>query len=142
MLIKLLFGFSIFIIAYVYVGYALLLYFLAIFTSKSSKKSQITDEQLPEITLFIAAWNEKDVVREKVQNSFDLDYPKEKLTLLWVTDGSTDGTPELLQTYSQITVLHELQRNGKIGAMNRGMSYVKTPIVSNSVKLKIICFVM
>jgi cellulose synthase/poly-beta-1,6-N-acetylglucosamine synthase-like glycosyltransferase len=46
-----------------------------------------------------------------------------------VTDGSDDGTPDLLQNYPNTTVHHLQERNGKIGAMNRGMEFVKTPIV-------------
>ena len=55
-----------------------------------------TETYEPEVTLFIAAYNEKDVIAEKMQNSLELEYPREKLHIMWVTDGSDDGTPELL----------------------------------------------
>ena len=48
---------------------------------------------------------------------------------IWITDGSDDGTPELLQQYDKVEVHHNPARNGKIAAMNRGMQFVKTPIV-------------
>jgi len=83
----------------------------------------------PEVTLFIAAYNEKDFVAEKIKNSRKLEYPANKLHMVWVTDGSDDGTPEALFNYGGIEVHHLPQRNGKIGAMNRGMKFVKTPIV-------------
>jgi cellulose synthase/poly-beta-1,6-N-acetylglucosamine synthase-like glycosyltransferase len=79
----------------------------------------------PEVTLFIAAYNEKDYVEAKMKNSLELDYPKDKLKIIWVTDGSDDGTPDLLQNYPNTTVHHLQERNGKIGAMNRGMEFVK-----------------
>ena len=68
-----------------------------------------------------------DFVKMKVENSFKLDYPSDKLHFMWVTDGSDDGTPVALRAYENITVLHEPERKGKIGAINRGMKYVKTP---------------
>ncbi len=83
----------------------------------------------PEVTLFIAAYNEKDFVAAKIKNSRELDYPKEKLRIVWVTDGSDDGTPEELKKYDGVEVHHLPQRSGKIGAMNRGMKFVDTPIV-------------
>jgi cellulose synthase/poly-beta-1,6-N-acetylglucosamine synthase-like glycosyltransferase len=79
--------------------------------------------------LFIAAYNERDVVAGKMKNTLELDYPRNKLIIQWVTDGSDDGTPELLAGYEGVRVLHQPQRNGKIGAMNRGMKYVTTPVV-------------
>jgi cellulose synthase/poly-beta-1,6-N-acetylglucosamine synthase-like glycosyltransferase len=83
----------------------------------------------PEVTLFIAAYNELDVVADKMKNTSQLDYPREKLHIVWVTDGSDDGTPELLAGYEGVEVHHHPQRSGKIGAMNRGMKFVKTPVV-------------
>jgi len=58
-----------------------------------------------------------------------LDYPKEKIRYVWITDGSVDGTPEILKKYESVEVYHQPQRAGKIAAMNRGMQFVKTPIV-------------
>ena len=81
------------------------------------------------MTLFIAAYNEKDYVDAKMKNSLELDYPKEKLNIVWVTDGSDDGTQNLLKEYPNTSVNHMDARNGKIGAMNRGIAFVKTPIV-------------
>ncbi len=83
----------------------------------------------PEVTLFITAYNEKDYVASKMKNTLELEYPKEKLNIVWVTDGSDDGTPQLISNYPNTTVHHLDARNGKIGAMNRGMEFVKTPIV-------------
>jgi len=54
-------------------------------------------------------------------------YPKEKIHQVWVTDGSDDGTPDILRKYNDqgIEVYHEDTRGGKIGAMNRGMQFIK-----------------
>lgn len=87
------------------------------------------EEYEPEVTLFVSAYNEKDFVAAKIANSKSLDYNPHKVKYVWVTDGSDDGTPDILRSYDDIDVYHEDARNGKIAAMNRGMEFVKTPIV-------------
>jgi len=126
--LKILLWLSIFLIFYIYVGYTIVLTILSkIFKIQDSTQAVAVD--MPAVTLFVAAWNESESVLEKVKNSLEIDYPADKLTFLWVTDGSDDGTPDILKQFPQMTVLHEPERNGKIGAMNRGMKFVKTPIV-------------
>ncbi|MFW6225272.1 MAG: glycosyltransferase family 2 protein, partial [Bacteroidota bacterium] len=115
---------------YTYLGYGIIIFMISLLKRifKSGKLKYNEDYQ-PEVTLFIAAYNEKDFIDSKIQNSFLLDYPSSKLHFLCVTDGSDDGTPEILKKYKNVQVLHEAERNGKIGAINRGMKYVNTPIV-------------
>jgi len=129
--IEIIFWVLLFIVFYAYIGYGILLFLLIklkrLFRSK--KQLFVDSEYEPEVTLFIAAYNEKDFVEAKVKNSRELDYPAEKLRQVWVTDGSNDGTPDLLMQFKDITVHHTPERNGKIGAMNRGMKLVNTPIV-------------
>ena len=129
--IKFIFWSCLLIVFYSYIGYGILLYILIRIKRLTGRKKKIfLDFQYePEVTLFITAYNEKDFVDEKVKNSRSLDYPKEKLHQVWVTDGSNDGTPDLLREFKDVEVHHQPERNGKIGAMNRGIKLVKTPIV-------------
>lgn len=130
--LKIIFWIFLFIIFYAYIGYGILLFFLVKIKRLFKGKKKIFDPNYePEVTLFVAAYNEKDYVDEKVQNSFSLEYPQEKVKQVWVTDGSDDGTPDLLRKYEDkgVEVYHEDARGGKIGAMNRGLQFVKTPIV-------------
>lgn len=129
--VKIIFWLLLFIVFYAYAGYGILLYLL-LKTRRllGLSKPVIPDPQFePEVTLFIAAYNERTFVAEKMHNSRQLDYPADKLKIVWVTDGSDDGTPDELKKYEGVTVYHLPQRSGKIGAMNRGMQFVKTPIV-------------
>lgn len=130
-ILQITFWILLFIIVYTYVGYGILLYLIIKIRRafKIGQKPILNPDYEPEVTLFIAAYNEKDYVEAKMKNSLELDYPKEKLNIIWVTDGSDDGTPDLLRQYPNTTVHHLDARNGKIGAMNRGMAFVKTPIV-------------
>ncbi|MCK9451198.1 MAG: glycosyltransferase family 2 protein [Bacteroidales bacterium] len=130
--LKIIFWILFFLVFYAYLGYGILLYFLVKIkrTFGTKKQTENTDYE-PEVTLFVAAYNEKDYVDAKVKNGFSLAYPQSKIKQVWVTDGSDDGTPDLLQKYQDkgVEVYHENIRGGKIGAMNRGMQFVKTPIV-------------
>jgi cellulose synthase/poly-beta-1,6-N-acetylglucosamine synthase-like glycosyltransferase len=129
--LKTVFWTLLFIVFYAYIGYGIALY--AIVKIRRilglNRKKEFHPDYEPDVTLFIAAYNEKDFVAEKVKNSRELDYPANKLHMVWVTDGSDDGTPDLLSTFDGVVVHHQPQRSGKIGAMNRGMKLVKTPIV-------------
>jgi len=132
--IKILFWVLLFIVFYAYFGYGIVLYGLVLIKRAIPGKKTHFDPKAayePEVTLFVAAYNEKNYVDAKVENSFSLDYPKEKVKQVWVTDGSDDGTPDILNKYKHqgVEVFHENKRGGKIGAMNRGMAFVKTPIV-------------
>jgi cellulose synthase/poly-beta-1,6-N-acetylglucosamine synthase-like glycosyltransferase len=131
--LKIIFGILLFIVFYAYIGYGIVLYILVklkrIF--KLGRKPQRTPNYEPEVTLFVAAYNEKDYVDDKVKNSLSLEYPMNKVKQVWVTDGSDDGTPDILKKYIDkgVEIYHEDARGGKIGAMNRGMQFVKSPIV-------------
>lgn len=131
LILKTIFWTLAFIVVYTYIGYGLVLYLLVrirrIF--RRNKTTTVANDYQPDVTLFISAYNEKDYVQSKMNNSLQLNYPKDKLKIVWVTDGSDDGTPDLLMQYPQVSVHHLPERNGKISAMNRGMKFVTTPIV-------------
>ena len=115
------------IILFTYVGYALSLHIISFFIRK--KKPANLPEDLPEVTLVVAAFNEIDIVESKINNSRELDYPADKLKLVWITDGSDDGTPDALNKYDDVQVYHKPERKGKTAALNRVIDYVSTPIV-------------
>jgi cellulose synthase/poly-beta-1,6-N-acetylglucosamine synthase-like glycosyltransferase len=128
--LEILFWVAAFVVFYTYLGYGLLLYVLVrikrIFVGKPQPK---TFDELPEVTLFITAWNEESVIEGKMKNCHELNYPKEKLKLFWVTDGTTDGTNEKLAAYPDVTVHFRPERLGKTAAMTRGVTFVETPLI-------------
>ncbi|MDR0961979.1 MAG: glycosyltransferase family 2 protein, partial [Mediterranea sp.] len=128
-LLIILFWTSIFIVFYTYIGYGLLLTLLVKLKEARRKPVRYAVDDLPQVTLFITAYNEEKSVDEKMRNSLELDYPADKLHILWVTDGSNDRTVELLSHWQQATVQHQPLRQGKTAALNRGMQFVRTPIV-------------
>ncbi len=127
---ELLFWILLALIFYAFVGYGIVLFILLRLKKWFSRKVK-SDEGIyePEVTLFVAAYNEVEYIEDKVKNTLAIDYPKDKLNIVFVTDGSDDGTPDRLSKFPQVKVYHEAPRSGKIGAINRGMSFVRTPIV-------------
>jgi cellulose synthase/poly-beta-1,6-N-acetylglucosamine synthase-like glycosyltransferase len=130
-LLKLFFWIMIFTVVYTYIGYGMILYVLVKIkrSLRKNKHKEVYQNFQPEVTLFIPAYNEIDYVDQKMKNTMELDYPKDKLKIYWVTDGSNDGTDLKLKEYDNINLFHKPERNGKINAMNRVMPLVNTPIV-------------
>lgn len=125
-----LFWIGIFIVFYTYLGYGILLYILVKIKELFKKPvNRVLPESLPEVTLFIAAYNEEDIVQAKMYNSHALAYPSDKLKIVWITDGSNDRTNEFLKKYPDVTVLFQPERRGKTAALNRGIQYISTPLV-------------
>jgi len=123
--------FSLSIVFYTYIGYGILIYFLVKFKRIFFKQPIIeyAYEELPSCTLIVAAYNEEDFIAEKIKDTLKLNYPPDKLKLIFVTDGSTDRTPFIVAQSPQITLLHSAQRNGKIAAVHRAMEHVKSSVV-------------
>lgn len=124
-----LFWISIFLIIYTFVGYGFLLFFLVrikrIFTKPFLFKA---DAVLPSVTLLIAAYNEEDIIEEKVLNTLALNYPKEKVQLIFITDGSTDLTAERISKFEEVLLLHKDVRAGKMAAIKRAIPFIKNEI--------------
>lgn len=121
-----------FIVFYTYLGYGIVLGLLVWLKDRISPEPKLPFQQeseLPEMTLFICAYNEEQVVDEKMRNTRSLNYPKEKLKILWVTDGSTDQTNQLLTQYPEARVAYDPFRGGKSAALNRGIQLVETSLV-------------
>jgi len=125
------FWISIFLIFYTFFGYGILLYVLVrmkrIFSP--AKRKQLTFDEMPTCTLIVAAYNERDLIEEKIANTLALKFPAGKLELIFVTDGSSDGTPDLVAKYPQIKLLHSDERKGKIAAVHRAVAQVNSEII-------------
>lgn len=130
--IKVFFWICLVLCIYTYAGYGVILYLMVCLKRWLKGKSQTpelpVDENLPEVTLLICAFNEQEVIEEKMKNTNNLDYPSDKLHIMWVTDGSTDNTNEYLKAYTNVQIVFSPERRGKTAALNHGISEVKTPL--------------
>lgn len=134
-LLEILFWFSIGLVVYTYVGYGIVAWFLVKIRKTLGRAfKQYNDPTfLPKVTLVIPAYNEMSCIHAKVLNTFGLDYPADKMEVLFVTEGSNDGTSEYIQSlkskYPNLRMIDGDTRRGKIEAMNMAIKTITTPIV-------------
>ena len=131
---EILFWILLFLVFYTYIGYGMVLYMLLkvkqLFCRKKAQPVLPENpEAYPEVTLMICAYNEEDIIKEKMENIRQLNYPKDKLCVMWVTDGSNDHSNELLSQYDDITLVTSTERKGKAAAMQHGLEVNKAPFV-------------
>lgn len=123
------------LVIYTYVGYGIVAWLLVKLRNMLGKafKKYNDPSFLPKVTLAIPAYNEMSCIEAKIQNTFSLDYPEDKISVLFVTEGSNDGTSEYIQTllpkYSNLKMIGGDTRRGKIEAMNMAIKTINTPIV-------------
>lgn len=119
------------LLAYHYLVYPAIVILAARFLSHRPGDVLLWDEDLPRISLVIAAYNEEKVIGAKLDNSLALDYPSEKFEIIVVSDGSNDGTPGVVEQYAGrgVISLHEPARRGKTAALNRGVPLASGDIV-------------
>ncbi|MEI6584914.1 MAG: glycosyltransferase family 2 protein [Sediminibacterium sp.] len=120
---------GLFVIFYTYLGYAIVLFILVKIVRLFRKKNTPSVVyELPTVTLIVAAYNEAYCIEKKITNTLALTYPKDKLTIVFITDGSTDETPTIVAKYPIIQLLHQPERTGKIVAVHRAMQTVSSEI--------------
>lgn len=126
-IVKAFFWVSIGLVIYTYLGYPLLLSVLSFFYSRKTKKGEIE----PTVSIIIAAYNEEVIIKKKIHNTLSLNYPKEKLEIIVVSDGSEDSTEKIVLSFAAegVVSLHCSQRQGKTAALNRGVKKAKGEII-------------
>ena len=116
--LKILFWICLALVIYTYVGYGAILYIILRIKRLFMRREltpilPLNEELLPNVTLMICAYNEASIIKEKMENIRQLKYPKEKLCVMWVTDGSNDESNDILKTYDDITLVFSPERKGK-----------------------------
>ncbi|MBR1449502.1 MAG: glycosyltransferase family 2 protein [Prevotella sp.] len=125
-ILKVVFWLCLLLVVYTYVGYGAVLYLIlkvkrAFWRREPSPILPLEENLLPDVTLMICAYNEADIIEEKMANIRALNYPKERLCVMWVTDGSNDCSNELLSAYPEVTLVFSPERRGKAAAMQHGL---------------------
>ena len=110
---------SIAFLFYAYGGFALLVGLVGLVQRRGVRKLPIT----PSVSLIIAAYNEEKVIAERLENALAMDYPRDRLQILVASDGSTDGTDDIVASYaSRGVLLLSLPRRGKIRTLNAAVA--------------------
>ena len=103
-------------------------YFITYFENRNKLRSKLADK-FPLISVLIPAYNEEDVISQTIQSVLNQDYPKDKLEIIVVDDGSTDKTYEVAKSFSNIKA-YKKENNGKASALNYGISKAKGQLIS------------
>ncbi len=98
------------VLAYVYVGYPLLVHLV----SRVFPKPVANGDIEPKVTVLITAFNEENDIRAKLKNTLAIEYPADKLEIIVASDGSTDGTDEIVKTFADRGVIL-FRQEGRVG---------------------------
>lgn len=103
-------------IFYIYLGYPVLVVLIGLIRNKRVKKGTYE----PHITILISAYNEEKSIEATIKNKLDLDYPKNKLEIIVISDNSTDKTDDIVKQYEPqgVKLLRQIPRAGKTSALN------------------------
>ena len=108
------------LVVYAYVIYPALICWLARRFAGPCRVLLTEPEELPEVTLLIAAYNEEDVIESRLRNALAMDYPRERLEIVIGLDGCTDATARIARGFAccGVRVLDFPQRRGKASVLN------------------------
>ena len=114
-----LFWLSVALLFYTYIGFVLILALRSVLFSTPYYRDP---EYTPEVSMIIAAYNEASSIRDKLENILSLNYPSDKFEAIIASDGSDDGTNEIVAEYEgDLIKLLELPRQGKADALNEAV---------------------
>ena len=111
---------------YNYAGYAIIVYLI---NRLRKKKASFDPTFYPTVSFIVAAYNEEDCIEKKILNSLKQDYPRDRIEFIFITDGSTDRSMDIIRRFSDIRLEHEDQRRGKTAALNRVVSEARNEIL-------------
>ena len=125
-----LFAVSLVALVYIYVGYPLLARWLGRVLDRRVR-SAAPGEYLPSVTVLIAAFNEAYHIEQTVRNKLEQNYPADKLRVVVVSDGSEDGTDEIVAGIDdpRVTLIRQEPRAGKTSGLNLAMPEIDSEIV-------------
>jgi cellulose synthase/poly-beta-1,6-N-acetylglucosamine synthase-like glycosyltransferase len=124
---QLVFWTSVGLLAYVYVGYPVLVWLASRAFPRLVKRGTIE----PHVTVLITAFNEEVAIRQKLENTLSIDYPHDKLEILVASDGSTDRTDEIVKEFFSrgVKLFRQDGRLGKTATQNGGVEHASGEII-------------
>jgi len=120
------------LIAYAYAFYPIAAFTLAKLFGKSPVGyAPSPDSDLPSVSLLIAAYNEEQVIAQRIENALALDYPADRLEIVIASDGSSDNTARIVRGFSdqRVRLLESLLRRGKATVLNAAFRHLCGEIV-------------
>jgi cellulose synthase/poly-beta-1,6-N-acetylglucosamine synthase-like glycosyltransferase len=121
-------------ILYVYGVYPIVVWVLASLKDSLKRSPAELSDDLPTLTLLIAAYNEESVIAQRLRNALSMDYPSELFEVVVGLDGCSDGTAAILKGLDdrRVRVLEYVERRGKATVLNEAMAEINSEIVMMS----------
>ena len=119
-------------VAYVYVGYPILLEVWARWSARRTRSQSAIDRtssELPGVSIVVAARNEAARLGKRVANLLAADYPADRRQIIVVSDGSNDDTPSVLAEFGDEVELVAVPLGGKASALNAGVACARHDIL-------------
>jgi poly-beta-1,6-N-acetyl-D-glucosamine synthase len=127
-LLKIILWLGTMLVFYSYIGYATIIWLISRFKKNSTPLVDAISFE-PVVSIIVAAYNEEDIIKRKIENCLQLDYPVDKLKFIFVADGSSDDTVNIIQQFPEVELLYKEGRLGKVAAVNRAVTFVKTDYI-------------
>jgi len=126
-LTRICFWLSIFLILYPNIIYPSLVYLIGLIHPRPLKRRS----WLPSVTVLIPAYNEAQNIAATIQNKLEQDYPSDRLEIIVISDGSTDGTDEIVREFSSknVRLIRREHREGKAAGLNEGVRHASGEIL-------------
>jgi len=115
------------IVVYNYIGYAVIAFLLTKIVPKFNQKT--SGDYFPSVSFIVAAYNEGEIIEKKIFNSLSQFYPSNQIEFIFITDGSTDNTVQVIEQFPTIKLLHQPERKGKSAALNRAVFHACNDIL-------------
>lgn len=117
------------VIVWVYLGYPVVLAAAATLRRRAVRRTPL-DAEAPTVSLVICAYNEAKTIRRKLDEAMTLDYPADRLEVIVASDGSTDGTDDIVREFApRVRLLALARRNGKTAAQNEAVKTARGEIL-------------
>jgi cellulose synthase/poly-beta-1,6-N-acetylglucosamine synthase-like glycosyltransferase len=115
------------LMGYAYVGYPVLVYLSSMIFPKPVKSGEIE----PSVTVLITAYNEENAIREKLENTLAIEYPREKFQIIVASDGSTDDTDDIVREFAErgVKLVRKEGRAGKTATQNLAVEHATGDII-------------
>lgn len=124
------FWLCLFTVFYAYFGYGVVLYIILRIKRLIVPTRSFAERDFePHVSFIVPCYNESEILEDKILNTLSLDYPKHKIEFIFITDGSTDGSDDIVKEYDAVNLMHLPQRKGKSAAENRSVSQAKGEVI-------------
>jgi cellulose synthase/poly-beta-1,6-N-acetylglucosamine synthase-like glycosyltransferase len=116
------------LVAYVYVGYPIL---LGLLVRLFPRHNHPREGFRPSVSLLISAYNEAEVIRKKIENTLQLEYPQSVFEIIVISDCSSDATDQIVSEYVDrgVRLIRQNERLGKSSGLNLAVPRARGEVV-------------